>query len=194
MNARYILASLLFLALAASVRAEDEIEYLVPEMRDKSFAISDGKRQFLHRLAFTPAFGTLGDERYYSLRLAYAPNPWLAYEAHLGHNPSESVHALVHSMNAVLRWPFSGRLQPYGTLGYGMMLIFPGEVFKADPVTKNALSAGAGLEVYLRDDVALRTEIRGITLLGGNESASSDDGYSYRELSVGLAFYRSLNP
>ena len=37
-------------------------------------------------------------------------------------------------------------------------------------------------------------EIRGITLLGGNESASSDDGYSYRELSVGLAFYRSLNP
>jgi hypothetical protein len=193
MNARLV-CTLLLLGTAAALRADDEIEYLVPEMKGNSFALSDGERPFLHRLAFTPAFGRLGDENYYSLRLAYAPNPWLGYEAHIGHNPSESVHALMHSVHAVLRWPFSGRFQPYGTLGYGMMLIFPGEVFKADPVTKNALSAGAGLEFYLRDDVALRTEIRGIALLGGNHGASDDDGYSYRELSVGLAFYRTLNP
>jgi len=194
MNTRLLGAALLALACHASAMSDDEVEYLVPAMKDKSFSLSGGERQFLHRLAFTPAFGTLGNDEYYSLRLAYAPNPWLAYEAHLGHNPSESVHALVHSVNAMLRWPLPGRLQPYGTLGYGMMLIFPGAVFKADPVTKNALSAGAGLEVYLRDDVALRTEIRGITLLGGNDPATGSDGYSYRELSVGLAFYRSLNP
>jgi hypothetical protein len=193
MNARLLLLPLLLLC-AAVVPADDEVEYLVPEMKGNSFALSEGKREFLHRLAFTPAFGTLGDENYYSLRLAYAPNQWLAYEAHLGHNPSESVHALVNSINAVLRWPLPWRLQPYGTLGYGMMLIFPGAVFKADPVTKNALSMGAGLELYLRDDVALRSEIRGISLLGGNETSSSGSQYNYRELSVGLAFYRSLKP
>jgi opacity protein-like surface antigen len=187
---RRALGILLGLCLASAAMA-DEIEHLVPTMEGQSFRIEEGARPFVRRLSFTPAFGQLGGDEYYSLRLAFNPNPWLGYEAHLGHNPSESVHALMHSIHALLRYPFSGRFQPYASVGYGMMMIFPGAIFKADPVTKNAVSAGAGLEIYIRNDVALRTEVRGITLMGGTESAQAGS-FDYRELSVGLAFYRSL--
>jgi hypothetical protein len=73
------------------------------------------------------------------------------------------------------------------------MLIFPGAVFKADPVTRNVLSAGAGLEFFIRNDVALRAEARGMTLMGG-DSSTSGESYDYAEYSVGLSFYRSLGP
>jgi opacity protein-like surface antigen len=182
---------LTLLLVFASVANADEIEHLVPSMQGQSFRMDAGKRPFARRLAFTPAFGQLGGDDYYSLRLAFNPNRWLGYEAHLGHNPSESVHALMHSFHALLRYPLSGRFQPYVSAGYGMMLIFPGAVFKADPVTKNALSVGTGLEIYVRNDVALRGEIRGITLMGGTDTAQQGS-FDYRELSVGLTFYRSL--
>ena len=185
------LLGILLLVLIATAATADEIEHLVPTMEGQSFRIEEGPRPFAHRLSFTPAFGRLGGDEYYSLRLAFNPDPWLGYEAHVGHNPSESVHALMHSIHALLRYPLSGRFQPYASLGYGMMLIFPGAVFKADPVTKNAVSAGIGLEIYIRNDVALRGELRGITLMGGTET-TQDGSFDYRELSVGLAFYRSL--
>lgn len=176
---------------AAQAVADDEVEYLVPEMEGRSFAIEDGKREYERRLAFTPAYGQLGADDYYSLRLAFNPNAWLGYEAHLGHNPSESVHALVHSLHAILRYPFSWRLQPYASAGYGLMLIFPGAVFKADPVTRNVLSVGGGLEIFVRNDVALRVEARGMTLMGGAPTTSGES-YDYAEYSVGLSFYRLL--
>ena len=129
------------------------------------------------------------------MRFDYNPRAWLGWEAHLGHNPSTSVHALVHALLVQLRWPLSGRLQPYVSLGYGMMLIFPGRVFSADPVTRNQLGAGAGLEFFLRDDVALRGEWRGTTLLGGGgDGAEGAVNYDYREFTLGLSFYRTIEP
>lgn len=185
------LLGILMSILATAAATADEVEHLVPTMAGQSFHIEEGARPYARRLSFTPAFGRLGGDDYYSLRLAFNPNPWLGYEAQVGHNPSESVHALVHSIHTLLRYPLSGRFQPYASLGYGMMLIFPGAVFKADPVTKNAVSAGIGLEIYIRNDVALRGELRGLTLMGGMET-TQDGSFDYRELSVGLAFYRSL--
>jgi hypothetical protein len=167
------------------------IEYLVPAMRGRTLALQDGPRPYLRRLAFSPAFGQLGSEPYYLLRLAYNPSRWMAYEAVLGHNPAQSVHSLVHTLNAVVRWPFSGRVQPYLTVGYGMMLIFPGRVFSADPVTANQMSAGGGLEIFLREDVALRGEWKGHRITNGQNDRLSG-GRDYRELSLGLAFYRDV--
>lgn len=173
--------------------AESGVEYMVPEMQGRGFALSDGPRAYHNRLGFGPGFGQLGNEPYYTLRLSFHPQRWLGWEAQLGHNPAESVHALVHSLGAQLRWPLEGRLQPYATASYGMMMIFPGRVFAADPVTKNQLGAGVGLEFFLRDDVAIRGEWRGTTVIG-RESNGDTAAYDYREFTLGLNFYRSLEP
>jgi len=77
------------------------------------------------------------------------------------------------------------------TAGYGMMLIFPGRVFSADPVTANQLSAGAGLEVFLRNDVAIRGEWKGHHITNG-QNDRFEGRRDYREFSFGLAFYRNI--
>ena len=167
-------------------------EAFVPELAADPFRLDGGTRPFLHRIAFSPAVGRLGDRRLYAFRLAYAPNGWLAYEASLGHNPGESVHGLVHMLNVHLRHPFPGRFQPYATAGFGMVMVFPGEVLNADPVTENAFALGGGLEIYIRNDVAIRGEARRLAVLGG---ARFDDGsvvYDYAEATLGLSLYRTL--
>lgn len=192
----------LLLLLAATVMAPvgavaddagDELTYLVPEMNGAGFHLEDGKRPFLHRLSFSPVFGELGASEYYVFRLAYNPSPWLGYEANLGHNPAESVHALVNSLRVLLRYPLPGRFQPFVSADYGMMLVFPGKVFQADPVTKNVMGAGLGLELYVRDDVAVRGEIRNVTVLGGRTESDESAALSYREFTFGFSFYKTLN-
>ena len=167
-------------------------EYFVPELAENTFSIEDGPREYRHRFSFSPAFGRLGNEKFYAFRAAYNPNRWLGWEATVGHNPGQSVHALTHSLNAVLRYPLPGRFQPYGTLGYGMILVFPGEALNSDPVTENLFSAGGGLEVYVRNDLAVRLDARNVTVPGGDPVTGETTTYQYREFTAGLSFYRGL--
>jgi hypothetical protein len=165
-------------------------EYLVPALAENPLSVGEGRRPFLRRISFSPGYGTLGSERLYSLRGAYNPSSWLGYEVALGHNPGDTVHALLHTLSAHVRYPLPWRLQPYGTLGYGMIMVFPGESLNAAPVTKNALAAGGGIELYIRDDVALRFEMRNVTVLGGDSEEVV--AYRYGEGTLGLSFYRGL--
>ncbi|GJM43592.1 MAG: hypothetical protein DHS20C21_04340 [Gemmatimonadota bacterium] len=167
-------------------------EYLVPELAGSTFHVSEGTRPFRHRLSFSPAFGTLGDDRLFAVRGTYHPSSWLAWEAGIGHAPGESVHALVHTVSGVLRYPLPSRFQPYVAGGYGMILVFPGESLNADPVTENTLTMGGGLEFYVRDDLALRVERRGVYIIGDDPVTSGSATYQYGETTVGLAFYRGL--
>jgi opacity protein-like surface antigen len=166
--------------------------YLVPELEDAHFHVSDDKRRFKNRISFSPAIGQLGENDVFAFRVAYSPNTWLGYEIALGHNPASSLHALLHTFNAIVRYPLRGRIQPYMTLGYGMMTVYPGQAINADPVTKNTLTVGGGLEIYLRDDVALRGELRSATVLGQELGSGGTVAYDYREYTIGFAFYRSL--
>lgn len=170
----------------------DGREYLVPELAENGFAVEPGPRPYLHRFAFSPAFGRLGDEKLYTMRAAFNPNRWLGWEAGVAHNPGQSVHALLHTLSAVLRWPLPGRIQPYGTLGYGMILVFPGEALNAEPVTENALCAGGGLELYVRDDLAVRVDARHLAVPGTDPNSGDATTYAYREFTAGLSFYRGL--
>jgi opacity protein-like surface antigen len=167
-------------------------EYLVPELAENTLHVDEGPRRFLNRLSFSPAYGVLGNSSLYDMRVAYNPNAWLGYEIALGHNPGESVHALLHTLSALVRYPIPWRLQPYGSFGYGMIMVFPGEAIQSDPVTKNALTAGGGLEFYVRNDVALRVEARNVTILGNDRSTKETVAYQYTEATVGLSFYRGL--
>ncbi len=169
-----------------------DLHYLVPQMKEGTTSISSGRRQFQRRLAFSPALGQLGAEDLFAMRLAFNPNEWLGYEVSLAHNPSSSLHAILHTFNLQLRYPLSGRFQPYASTGYGMITVHPGRAIQADPVTKNALAFGGGLEIYLRDDVALRGELRSTIVLGQYRGQDDTVAYTYREYTVGLVFYRSL--
>ena len=170
------------------------LEPLVPALADHPYRMSPGPRAYLHRLAFSPGFGALGDERQFLFRLAYYPNAWLGYEGSLNHNPAQSVHAVLHSLSAVVRRPVPGRFQPYLAAGYGMYMVFPGRSLNADPVTKNAVSAGGGLEIFIRDDLALRGEMRRATVFGREKDREGVVTYDYLEQSIGLVFYRSVAP
>ena len=94
-----------------SIPSDDAREWLVPSLRGNTASVSEGARRFLHRLSFSPAVGRLGRRDLYAFRLAYAPDPWLAYEISLAHNPASSVHGVLHTFSAQLRWPLPGRLQ-----------------------------------------------------------------------------------
>jgi hypothetical protein len=122
----------------------DGLEPLVPELAAHPYRLDEGPRQFTHRIAFSPGYGKLGAERLFTARLAYNPNSWLGYEAGIGHNPGQSVHAVLHTLNAIVRYPLPGRFQPYLTLGYGMALVFPGRSINAAPVTKTRSPRGVG--------------------------------------------------
>jgi hypothetical protein len=176
-------------ALAAESKS---LEPLVPEVASAPYSVSPGPRRFLKRICFSPGVGWLGGRRLYTFRLAYNPNPWLGYEATLAHNPGRSVQALFHTLNVVVRYPVPGRFQPYASAGYGMMHIFPGKSVNADPGTENTLAFGLGLEIYVRDDLAVRSELRDVTVLGGRRNEAGTDAYNYREATFGLAFYRRL--
>jgi opacity protein-like surface antigen len=104
------------------------------------------------------------------------------------------VHAVLHTLSAIVRAPLPGRFQPYVTAGYGMIMVFPGRSLNADPVTKNALSVGAGLEMYIRNDLAVRGEIRNATVFGRDGIQDGLVAYQYVQQTIGLAFYRSLRP
>ena len=95
-------------------------------------------------------------------------------------------------LSAIVRRPLPGRFQPYATVGYGLTMVFPGRALNADPATENTLSWGGGIEVYLRNDLALRSELRGLTVLGGNRNRSGTVVYGYREATFGFSFYRTL--
>jgi len=181
-------------AAAAPAYRKDGLEALVPELAVDAYHLRPGPRPFLNRLAVTPTFGTLGTERLFMLRIAYNPNSWLGYEAELGHNPSQAVHAILNRLSLVVRHPVPGRLQPYVTAGYGMAVVLPGRSVNADAVTKNMLTMGGGLELYVRDDLALRGEMRRSTVFGRQANREGLVTYDYVEQTLGLSFYRTIRP
>jgi hypothetical protein len=169
--------------------AGSALEPLVPEVAGHTFSLPTGPRAYERRLAFTPSVGWLGGRDLYALRLAYNPSAWLGYEIGIGHNPGRSVHALTHTLSALLRYPVPFRVQPYATAGYGMVLVFPGQSVNADPVTENVLALGGGLEAFVRDDVALRVEAKRL-FVPGDDPSGGGATYEYAEVTVGLSFYR----
>lgn len=179
-------------ASADSSAAASKSSYLVPELEGAGYRVSRGTERFSHRVSFSPAYGQLGDNQLFSFRVGYSPNTWLGYEISLGHNPADGLHALLHTFNVIVRKPLPGRFQPYGTLGYGMLTVYPGQALNADPVTKNTLTFGGGMEIYIRDDVAVRGELRGATVLGQELNTTGTVAYDYREYTIGFAFYRNL--
>ncbi len=180
-------------AVGKPIAAPSEgLTYLVPSMKDAGWKVTNDRDRFKRRISFSPAYGKLGTEDLFAFRIGYSPNTWLGYEASLGHNPASSLHGMLHTFNVILRYPISGRFQPYATLGYGMMTVYPGQAINADPVTKNALAGGGGLELYIRNDVALRAEVRGATVLGQQLHSEGTVAYDYLEYTIGFSFFRSL--
>jgi hypothetical protein len=172
----------------------DGLEALVPALANDAYSLAPGPRPYVHRLAVTPGFGALGTERLFLMRVAYNPNPWFGYEAELGHNPGQAVHAILDRFSLVVRRPLQGRVQPYVCAGYGMTIVLPGRSVNADAVTKNMLALGGGLELYIRDDLALRAEMRRSTVFGRQANREGLVAYDYAEQTLGLAFYRSIRP
>ena len=182
--------------LAAAALAADgpRPESLVPELSEHPYQIDPGPRSFANRIAFSPGYGKLGSQTLFVLRATYNPGTWLGYEAAIGHNPGESVHAVLHTLSAIVRYPLAGRFQPYAAGGYGMMLVFPGRSLNASPVTKNALAVGGGLEFYIRNDLALRGDVRYATVFGRQRDHDGVVTYDYLQQTVGLTFYRTIRP
>lgn len=181
-------------APAPSAKGPAKLEALVPSIANDTYHLAPGPRPYLDRLAFSPGFGFFGDQRLFSFRLAFSPSEWLTYEGAIEHNPAQSVHAVLHSFTAIVRHPLAGRLQPYLAAGYGMFMVFPGRSLNADPVTKNAITTGGGLECFIRDDLALRGDVRHATLFGREKDRDGVVVFDYLESTIGLVFYRSLVP
>jgi hypothetical protein len=187
-------------ALAArSANAESRtmpvrLEALNPEVASHPYRLDDGPMVFENKISFSPAYGSLGSHRLFSFRVGYNPSRWLGYEATIGHNPGQSVHAVLHTFTAVVRHPLAGRIQPYLTAGYGMMMVFPGDALNAAPVTKNALVAGGGVEFYLRNDLALRGDLRDATVFGRDADQTSGVALHYAQMTIGLSFSRTVRP
>jgi opacity protein-like surface antigen len=181
-------------ATTVTPRTHDGLEPLTPSLADRPYHLSPGERPYLHRLSFSPAVGMLGNDHLYALRVAYSPNAWLAYEGSIAHDPNHEVHAIIHSLNVILRRPMPGRFQPYLTGGYGMTVVLPSGAIAAQSVTKNVLMAGGGLEWFVRDDLALRGELRSATAFGHQPNHEGMAAYDYFEQTLGLAFYRTLRP
>jgi hypothetical protein len=185
--------ALVAIPAAATARA-DRLEALVPRAAEHPLGIEPGVRPYLHRLSVMPAFGYLGSERLFTFVASYNPNDWLGWEAAIGHNPGQSVHAVLHTLTAVVRRPFPGRFQPYLSGGYGMLMVSPGPSLNADPVTRNALTTGGGLEFYIRDDLALRADGKYATVFGSKRDGDGVVAYPYLQATLGLSFYRTIRP
>lgn len=179
---------------APAPRTKDGLEPLVPELAGSAIAMEPGIRPYLHRLSLGTGFGGFGSDRLFFFRIGYNPNSWLGYEASVSHIPSQSVQAIIHTFNVLIRRPLRGRFQPYLSTGYGMTVVLPGQSVNADAVTKNTLALGGGLEMYIRGDLALRAEVRGAAVLGKQLNRDGVVTYGYREQTIGLAFYRQLKP
>lgn len=178
---------------SAGTMPRSRLEYLVPELEGRTWSLTGERRPFLKRLSFSPAYGRLGESKLYAVRIAFNPNEWLGYEASISHNPGRSVHALFHTLNVVLRYPMPFRFQPYCTGGFGMVMAFPGDALNADSVTKNTYSVGVGMEIYVRDDVAIRGEVRRTGVLGAQPFEDETVVYNYGEATLGLSFYRTID-
>ena len=170
------------------------LEALVPEVAMHPYRMEPGVHPFRNRLSLSPGYGYFGSDRLFTFRLAYNPNSWLGYEAAISHDPSHSVHALIHTFSANVRRPFSGRLQPYLSGGYGMVIVYPGQSVNASPVTKNTLTMGGGLELYIRTDLAIRAEMRDAVVFGKQRDREGTVVYDYSQGTIGLAFYRAIRP
>jgi len=171
-----------------------KLEALVPDLAAHPYRLAPGRRPFAHRMSVSPSYGFLGADRLFALRATYDPESWFGYEASFAHDPGHAVHALLHTLSAVVRRPVAGRFQPYLTAGYGMMIVYPGLAQNAAPVTKNALTLGGGLELYIRDDLALRADLRGATVFGQQQNQPGIVTYNYAQGTIGLAFYRTIRP
>ena len=178
--------------LEAAIEAPRKLIALSPNLADKPYQLAPGPRPYLHRLALSPAYGRFGGSKLFALRAAYSPSAWLGYEAGIAHAPGRSAHSLIHTLSLLVRHPFSGRVQPYVTGGYGMILVFPSQAQNADSVTRNVLSAGVGLELYIRDDLALRGEWKRTTALSGGRLGPASSNYVYTEGTLGFSFQRRL--
>ena len=181
-------------APAPAVPPVHGLEALVPEVAAHPYRLDPGVRPYQNRFSVSPAFGFLGSDRLFLVRATYHPSEWLGYEGSIAHNPGQSVHAVLHTLSAIVRKPMPGRLQPYVSAGYGMILVFPGRSLNADPVTKNALTIGGGTEFYIRGDLALRAEVKGATVFGRQAGQDGIVAYNYLQETIGLAFYRTIRP
>jgi hypothetical protein len=179
---------------ATPSRLHPALTPLVPGIAAHPYRLEPGLRPYRDRLCISPGYGYFGTERLYTLRAAYNPENWLGYEAAIGHNPGHAVHAVLHTLSVVLRRPLRGRLQPYATGGYGMVIVFPGQAVNAAPVTKNAVTVGGGLELYVRGDLALRADLRHATVFGEQRDRQGIVAYQYSQGTLGLSFYRSVQP
>ena len=199
---RFVAVAMAFLFLLVSLgllnatesKADDGPEYMVPELENSSYSMEEGPRRFRHRLSFSPAYGRLGQQPMFALRIAYNPSSWLGWEGSIGHNPGEAVHAVLHNLSAVVRYPLPSRFQPYVKGGYGMMMVTPGPSLNANPVTKNALTIGGGLEFYIRNDLAIRAESQLATVLGSERDRDGTVAFNYAMHTIGLSFYRTIGP
>lgn len=190
-----ILLALALAALAPGARADDKpLESLVPELAQHPYRLEPGVRPYRNRLAVSPAWGLLGSEQLFAMRIEYSPSDWLGYEGSIAHNPGRSVHAALHTLNVILRHPLPGRFQPYASGGYGMIMVFPGQSTNADPVTKNALTIGGGLEFFLRSDLALRADFKNATVFGRQGNQEGIVAYHYLQETIGLSFCRTIRP
>ena len=170
------------------------LESLVPELAEHPYAMKPGPREFAHRMSFSPSYGMLGTDPLFNFRLAFNPSNWMGWEASLAHAPGQSVHAVLHSLSLIARKPMASRLQPYLAAGYGMMIVFPGQSTNAVSVTRNALVGGGGVEFYIRNDLALRGDVRGASVIGAQRDREGIVAYNYFQGTIGLAFYRSIRP
>lgn len=187
-------AALVFAAAPGAAGESAPLEPLVPELAGSPFRLAPGVRPFAHRLSVSPAYGRLGAEPLFALRVGYNPGARLGYEGQLGHNPGQAVHGVLHCVNVIVRQPLPGRLQPYVKGGYGMFMVSPGPSLNAKPVTKNALLVGGGFECYLRGDLALRGESQLATIVGRRSQGDGSAAYRYAMTTIGLAFYRTVGP
>lgn len=167
---------------------------LVPETAGAPWSVVGGPRPYAHRVSLSPAGGRLGRDTMYTLRVAFHPGSWLGWEAALQHVPGHTGRAAIHTLSAQLRHPVAGRVQPYLAVGYGMAFVFPGRAVNVSTGTRNTLTAGGGCELYLRNDVALRGELRGVQLFGPAAAGDESVLYSYREGTLGLTLYRTVGP
>ena len=179
---------------AKAPRASQPLEALEPELAAHPYRLDSGVRAFQNRLSISPAYGFFGSGRLFALRATFQPEPWLGYEASIAHTPGQSTHAALHTFSAIVRRPFPGRVQPYAALGYGMIVVFPGASLNAAPVTKNAFAVGGGAEFYLRNDLALRADLRHATVFGRQRDREGIVAFDYLQGTIGLAFYRSIRP
>lgn len=190
------LSAALALLLPSRAAAGDQppLQSLNPELAEHPYQLEPGVRPYEHRLAVSPAFGFLGSDRLFAMRVEYSPNSWLSYEGSIAHNPGRSVHAVLHTLTMNVRHPLTGRMQPFVSGGYGMILVFPGLATNADPVTKNALTVGGGMEFFIRNDLALRADLKNATVFGRQGNHDGIVAYNYLQETIGLSFCRTIKP